>query len=67
MMADTADIVPNWLMATPDPNVAVGFACEPFKVEMVIRGYLSGHCGQGIQAWKKNAMRCSHAPRYGGK
>ena len=34
MMADTADIVPNWLMATPDPNVAVGFACEPFKVEM---------------------------------
>lgn len=41
MMAATEDIVPNWLIATPDPNVAVGHACEPFKVEMVIRGYLS--------------------------
>jgi phosphoribosylaminoimidazole-succinocarboxamide synthase len=39
----TQDIVPNWLIATPDPNVAVGHLCEPFKVEMVIRGYLSGH------------------------
>ena len=37
MMEATADIVPNWLEATPDPNVAVGRACEPFKVEMVIR------------------------------
>jgi phosphoribosylaminoimidazole-succinocarboxamide synthase len=39
----TRDICPNWLMATPDPNVAIGLACEPFKVEMVIRGYLTGH------------------------
>lgn len=39
----TKDIVPNWLIATPDPNVAIGHLCEPFKVEMVIRGYLSGH------------------------
>lgn len=39
----TEDIVPNWLIATPDPNVAIGHACEPFKVEMVIRGYLTGH------------------------
>jgi len=39
----TSDIVPNWLMATPDPNVAVGRACEPIKIEMVIRGYLAGH------------------------
>ena len=39
----TQDIVPNWLIATPDPNVAIGHLCEPFKVEMVIRGYLSGH------------------------
>lgn len=39
----TADIVPNWLFATPDPNVAIGHACEPFRVEMVIRGYLVGH------------------------
>ena len=43
MMKATEDIVPNWLLATPDANVAVGKACEPFKVEMVIRGYLSGH------------------------
>ena len=39
----TRDICPNWLIATPDPNVAIGHACEPFKVEMVIRGYLTGH------------------------
>jgi phosphoribosylaminoimidazole-succinocarboxamide synthase len=42
-LAKTADIVPNWLVSTPDPSVAIGFACEPFKVEMVIRGYLTGH------------------------
>ena len=42
----TQDIVPNWLIATPDPNVAVGYLCEPFKVEMVIRGYLSGHAAR---------------------
>lgn len=39
----TEDICPNWLLSTPDPNVAIGHACEPFKVEMVIRGYLTGH------------------------
>lgn len=43
MMSATADIVPNWLQATPDPNVAIGHRCTPFKVEMVIRGYMSGH------------------------
>ena len=42
----TEDIVPNWLIATPDPNVAIGYLCEPFKVEMVIRGYLSGHAAR---------------------
>jgi phosphoribosylaminoimidazole-succinocarboxamide synthase len=42
----TKDIVPNWLIATPDPNVAVGHLCEPFKVEMVIRGYLAGHAAR---------------------
>ena len=50
MMAATADIVPNWLLATPDPNVAIGMACEPFKVEMVIRGYLSGHAAREYKA-----------------
>ena len=50
MMADTQDIVPNWLVATPDPNVSVGMACTPFKVEMVIRGYLSGHAARLYKA-----------------
>ena len=53
MMADTKDIVPNWLIATPDPNVAVGHACEPFKVEMVIRGYMSGHAAREYHAGKR--------------
>ena len=39
----TKDIVPNWLIGTPDPSVAIGYACEPVRVEMVIRGYLAGH------------------------
>jgi phosphoribosylaminoimidazole-succinocarboxamide synthase len=42
----TKDIVPNWLLGSPDPNVAVGIQCEPFKVEMVIRGYLAGHAAR---------------------
>ena len=49
----TSDIVPNWLLATPDPNVAVGYLCEPFKVEMVIRGYLSGHAAREYAAGKR--------------
>lgn len=53
MMDDTKDIVPNWLIATPDPNVAVGYACEPFKVEMVIRGYLSGHAAREYKAGRR--------------
>ena len=53
MMEATADVVPNWLMATPDPNVAVGKACEPFKVEMVIRGYMSGHAAREYKAGKR--------------
>lgn len=48
MMQETKDIVPNWILATPDPNVAVGHLCEPFKVEMVIRGYLAGHAARNI-------------------
>ena len=50
----TKDIVPNWLIATPDPNVAVGHLCEPFKVEMVIRGYLSGHSAREYALGKKS-------------
>ena len=53
MMKATEDIVPNWLIATPDPSVAVGHLCEPFKVEMVIRGYLSGHAAREYKAGKR--------------
>ncbi|WP_299189848.1 phosphoribosylaminoimidazolesuccinocarboxamide synthase [uncultured Aquimarina sp.] len=53
MMKATEDLVPNWLIATPDPNVAVGHLCEPFKVEMVIRGYQSGHAAREYKAGKR--------------
>lgn len=49
----TKDIVPNWLIATPDPCVAVGYACEPVRVEMVIRGYLSGHAAREYKLGKR--------------
>ena len=49
----TKDIVPNWLLATPDPTVAVGLACEPIRVEMVIRGYLAGHAAREYAAGKR--------------
>ncbi len=49
----TADIVPNWKIAVPDPMVTAGFKCEPFKVEMVIRGYLSGHAWREYKAGKR--------------
>jgi phosphoribosylaminoimidazole-succinocarboxamide synthase len=49
----TQDIVPNWLIASPDPNVAVGHLSEPFKVEMVIRGYLSGHAAREYALGKR--------------
>ena len=53
MMQSTADLVPNWILSTPDPNVAVGKKCTPFKVEMVIRGYLSGHAAREYKAGKR--------------
>jgi phosphoribosylaminoimidazole-succinocarboxamide synthase len=52
-LKETADIVPNWLEATPDPNVAVGLQCEPFKIEMVIRAYLAGHAWREYKAGKR--------------
>ena len=52
-MEMTSHLVPNWLIATPDPNVAVGHLCEPFKVEMVIRGYLSGHAAREYALGKR--------------
>lgn len=49
----TSDIVPNWKVATPDPNVTVGHHCDPFKVEMVIRGYLTGHAWREYKSGKR--------------
>lgn len=49
----TRDIVPNWLIGTPDPCVAIGVACEPVRVEMVIRGYLAGHAAREYAAGKR--------------
>jgi phosphoribosylaminoimidazole-succinocarboxamide synthase len=49
----TRDIVPNWVLDTPDPNVSVGFRCEPFPVEMVVRGYLAGHAWREYRAGKR--------------
>ena len=53
MMEATADIVPSWLTATPDPNVTVGQMCDPFKVEMVIRGYCTGHAWRTYQSGER--------------
>lgn len=49
----TRDIVPNWLIGAPDPSVAVGYACEPVRVEMVIRGYLAGHAAREYALGKR--------------
>jgi len=53
MLKQTKDIVPNWLMSTPHPNVAIGQRCEPFKVEMVIRGYMAGHAAREYKLGKR--------------
>ena len=55
----TKDIVPNWVLAVPDPNVTIGRRCEPFKVEMVIRGYLSGHAAREYQLGKRTVCGVS--------
>jgi phosphoribosylaminoimidazole-succinocarboxamide synthase len=49
----TSDIVPNWLIDVPDPNVAIGYRCEPIKIEMVIRGYLTGHAWRTYREGKR--------------
>ncbi len=49
----TSDIVPNWVTSMPDPNVMIGFRCEPYPIEMVIRGYLAGHAWREYKAGKR--------------
>ncbi|MBY5957763.1 phosphoribosylaminoimidazolesuccinocarboxamide synthase [Membranicola marinus] len=50
---EVADIVPHWLLATPDPNVSYGIKCDPIKIEMVVRGYLAGHAWREYKAGKR--------------
>jgi phosphoribosylaminoimidazole-succinocarboxamide synthase len=52
-LSATKEIVPNWVLSTPDPNVTIGFQCEPFPVEMVVRGYLAGHSAREYKAGKR--------------
>jgi phosphoribosylaminoimidazole-succinocarboxamide synthase len=52
-LESTRDICPNWLIATPDPNVAIGYRCDPFRVEMVVRGYLTGHAWRTYKSGKR--------------
>ena len=49
----TSDIIPNWMEATPDPSVTIGKKCDPFKIEMVIRGYLTGHAWREYRSGKR--------------
>ncbi|MFD2146435.1 phosphoribosylaminoimidazolesuccinocarboxamide synthase [Mucilaginibacter antarcticus] len=58
-LAATADIVPNWVVNVPDPSVTIGRICEPFKVEMVIRGYLAGHAAREYAAGKRTVCGVS--------
>jgi phosphoribosylaminoimidazole-succinocarboxamide synthase len=55
----TKDIVPNWVIKTPDPNVTIGFRCDPFPVEMVVRGYLSGHAAREYKAGRRSVCGVS--------
>jgi phosphoribosylaminoimidazole-succinocarboxamide synthase len=52
-LAATKDLVSNWVISTPDPNVTIGFKCEPFPVEMVVRGYLAGHAWREYKEGKR--------------
>jgi len=53
MLLNTNEIVPNWLKTTPDPNVSIGLSCKPFKIEMVVRGYLAGHAAREYKIGKR--------------
>lgn len=60
-LSATRDLVPNWVIDTPDPNVTIGYRCKPFAVEMVVRGYLAGHAWREYRSGKR--MLCGvHLP-----
>jgi phosphoribosylaminoimidazole-succinocarboxamide synthase len=58
-LKDTSDIVPNWVVTVPDPSVTIGRICDPFKVEMVIRGYLAGHAWREYSSGKRQVCGVS--------
>src|SRR3984885_11162860 len=58
-LAATSDILPNWVVTVPDPSVTIGGICEPFKVEMVIRGYLAGHAAREYSAGRRQVCDVS--------
>jgi phosphoribosylaminoimidazole-succinocarboxamide synthase len=60
----TADIVPNWVVTVPDPSVTIGRICEPFKVEMVIRGYLAGHAAREYAVGKRQVCGVTLTRRF---
>lgn len=69
MLDATASVVPNWKLSSPDPNVTIGWRCEPFRVEMVIRGYLTGHAWRTYSSGKRELCGvalpeglCEHDP-----
>ena len=53
MLNSTRDVVPNWLISSPDPIVSIGKKCQPYKVEMIIRGFLSGHAAREYKRGKR--------------
>jgi phosphoribosylaminoimidazole-succinocarboxamide synthase len=55
----TKELVPNWVLSTPDPNVTIGFTCQPFPVEMVVRGYLAGHAWREYKSGKRSVCGVS--------
>ena len=67
MLKATADICPNWLLDTPAPNVSIGRRCDPFRVEMVVRGNLTGHAWRTYASGQRMLVRCSPAGRTKGK
>jgi phosphoribosylaminoimidazole-succinocarboxamide synthase len=58
-LAATKSLVPNWVISSPDPNVTIGFKCEPFPVEMVVRGYLAGHAWREYKSGKRKVCGVS--------
>ena len=64
MLKATEDICPNWLLDVPAPNISIGKKCKPFRIEMVVRGNLTGHAWRTYSSGKREFMRCKNAGRH---